>query len=147
MERPGLWELTTGTLQWYQRAHFGLFNNRRLSIRCCKVFERSKPKTKSRGRVRKSSPTDKTIDSFRKHPRCHRGSERGWTPGQSKFNKFLSFLAMIRHEFMHHSYSLRVVDEKHYQLQSSVWATRKKLLFKTLRWTTHPVLTRNIGPW
>jgi hypothetical protein len=30
------------------------------------------------------------------------------------------FLAMIRHEFMHHSYSLRVVDEKDYQLQSSV---------------------------
>lgn len=29
-------------------------------------------------------------------------------------------LAMIRHEFMHHSYSLRVVDEKNYQLQSSV---------------------------
>ena len=28
-------------------------------------------------------------------------------------------LAMIRHEFMHHSYSLRVVDEKNYQLQSS----------------------------
>ena len=27
--------------------------------------------------------------------------------------------AMIRHEFMHHSYSLRVVDEKNYQLQSS----------------------------
>jgi hypothetical protein len=31
----------------------------------------------------------------------------------------MSPFAMIRHEFMHHSYSLRVVDEKKYQLQSS----------------------------
>ena len=30
---------------------------------------------------------------------------------------------MIKIEFMHHSYSLRVGDEKNYQLQSSVWAT------------------------
>lgn len=30
-----------------------------------------------------------------------------------------ALFAMIRHEFMHHSYYLRVVDEKKYQLQSS----------------------------
>jgi hypothetical protein len=35
------------------------------------------------------------------------------------FHFILNSLAMIRHEFMHHSYSLRVVDEKNYQLQSS----------------------------
>jgi hypothetical protein len=41
-------------------------------------------------------------------------------PQVSIHNLFsISPLAMIRHEFMHHSYSLRVVDEKKYQLQSS----------------------------
>jgi len=33
---------------------------------------------------------------------------------------YLAFPAMIRHDFMHHSYDLRALDEKNYQLQSSV---------------------------
>lgn len=41
-------------------------------------------------------------------------------PQVSTRYSLLSYPAMIRHEFMHHSYSPRVVDEKNYQLQSSV---------------------------
>ncbi|KAF4637716.1 hypothetical protein G7Y89_g360 [Cudoniella acicularis] len=46
---------------------------------------------------------------------------------------FFSLFAMIRHEFMHHSYSLRVGDEKNYQLQSSVLDSNPSLHFALLR--------------